>query len=1575
VRLEISLTAGGPAGPVGAGGAGGPDARRLVEVDLEAPVGTALHRVHDDLVALLDRPVPPGAGWWVDGAPVSPRALLGSPPLVRGAVLEARAAGPDGGAPVAQPVAVTVACGPGAGAVQRLPLGEHVVGRAPGSGVVLPDPDVSRAHALLEVRAGGLRVRDLGSTNGTRLAGRPVGAAWCEVPAGAPLEVGRSLLRCGPAPAGPAPARGRGDGLVEVHRSPGEHVEPAPLAVDLPAPPHPPVPARVSVLAVVLPVALSVVMAVVWSPLALLFGLASPVLAVGTALGERRAQRRQHAAALAAHEESCRALREAAGAAVVADRAALEALGPEVGVLVTAAQRRGAPLWARTRPDLLLRLGRGRVDSSVVVREPGAPGLPAVRSPEPHEHAPVLVPLRRLGGLGITGRREVREGLARSLVVQAVVLHRPADLRVVVLEDPRTALPRGDRWRWVGWLPHGADDRGEPVGARAAALHAELLRRESARSTAGGRPDPAAPEDRVLLVVLDGAGELRRLPGVAEVLARGPAVGIVAVCLEDHPDRLPVECAAVARLSGASGGDLHLTGTAPAPAEPPDRWAPRPAGGPVAADLVPPHVAEEVARALAPLVEATPALGASALPRQVRLLDVLDVDVTDPGAVAARWRRSPRSTRVALGRTAGGAWVVDLAADGPHALVAGTTGSGKSELLTTLVLSLAAGNRPEELALVLVDYKGGAAFAGLADLPHVVGLVTDLDDHLTRRALASLQAEVRRRERVLRDLGCRDHAEHVARRERAPAGAPLEPLPRLVVVVDEFRVLAEELPDLLGGLVRLAAVGRSLGVHLVLATQRPAGVVSAEIRANTALRIALRVHDEADSLDVVDAREAARLPASLPGRAVTRSGSGPLVPVQAARASGTSPATAAGDGVVVRRRAHRAAAADPSGGGAPTGGGGPDDLARAVAALRRAAEGAAAPQSPWLPPLPDTVDLEHLAAACGSAGPVAAAPPTGAAPVLAVGMRDEPRHQRRSPLVWDLAGGPLLVVGGPRTGRTSTLRAVLGAVARRSPAEVQAHVVAAPSPLLAGAEGLPQVGSVVDPADAERLLRLLHRLTALVRARRGGAAGPTGATGTGAGDGGAQLRAPTVLLLVDGADRLLAQAAASPSAPGDDVGELLTALLADGPAVGVLVALAGGRSLLLGRCGALVRQRLLHALSDPADAVLAGVPARQVPSRMPPGRVLVLGEEGGPGHEVVEAQVAVLGSVPGPVAGPADARAPVAAGPGRLEGPDGRGGAGGPEELAALAAWAEERWRDVGVRPWPVPSLPQRVELADLLPRAPLPAPRPEQRTPGRSPAAVLSPPGPSAAGATGRGAELVVGAVVDGDVVRPAVLDPAVSTSWLVAGPPGSGRSTALVTAGRAARGQGAAVLAVVAAGSPLAAWARAHDLPRPDGRDEAAVAAGLAALEGSRGPAQPPPVVLVDDVDRLAGTGTEEVLLRLLLAPAAGADHAGLQHPGPPAAVVVAAGTTAELLAAYRGLAAQLRRSRSGLVLHPSGPGDGELLGTALPRSPPGPVGRATLVTGGRARVVQLAAPWSPRSDEATPGHGPPVQVAVQR
>ena len=252
------------------------------------------------------------------------------------------------------------------------------------------------------------------------------------------------------------------------------------------------------------------------------------------------------------------------------------------------------------------------------------------------------------------------------------------------------------------------------------------------------------------------------------------------------------------------------------------------------------------------------------LPSRVLLGDLMQPAV-DPASRA--------SLAVAVGTAGEGPLVIDLVQHGPHALVAGTTGSGKSEFLLAWLTALAGSYPPDRVAFLLVDFKGGAAFEPIRDLPHVTGVVTDLDESEAERAVLSLRAELRHRERVLAQAGARDIRSLDHRIELA----------RLVIVVDEFQAMIERFPDLGAVIADIAARGRSLGLHLVLAAQRPNGVVREQVTANCAIRVSLRVMQRADSLAVVGSELAAEIAPDTPGRGIVDRGDGCPVRFQSGR--------------------------------------------------------------------------------------------------------------------------------------------------------------------------------------------------------------------------------------------------------------------------------------------------------------------------------------------------------------------------------------------------------------------------------------------------------------------------------------------------------------------------------------------------------------------------------------------------------------------------------------------------------------------------------------------------------------------
>ena len=367
----------------------------------------------------------------------------------------------------------------------------------------------------------------------------------------------------------------------------------------------------------------------------------------------------------------------------------------------------------------------------------------------------------------------------------------------------------------------------------------------------------------------------------------------------------------------------------------------------------------------------------AALPSTTRLAD-LDDGGDGAGAVPG----APRRISAPIGVTAVGPLVCDLDALGPHLLVAGTTGSGKSALLETLVLALADRHGPDELHIALIDFKGGAGLRACMALPHIAGTLTDLDPHLARRALAALADELAERKRCLAAAGYASfHAWEAA------GGAP----PRLLVVADEYQELVAHYREFLPDLTRLAAQGRSLGLHLVLATQRPAGAVTPEVRANIGSTIALRVSSEAESRDLVGSADAADIPRALPGRAILAVG-GDRTPFQTALPS-------AEPSPPVSRWSRTAQDADA------------DGLAARVASRWSGARA----KELWLTPLPECLGEAER--------------PRLAANDLWLGRGDLPAERAQPDLTWDPASGPLVVAGPAGSGRT-TLLGTLAAQAR-----------------------------------------------------------------------------------------------------------------------------------------------------------------------------------------------------------------------------------------------------------------------------------------------------------------------------------------------------------------------------------------------------------------------------------------------------------------------------------------------------------------------------------------------------------------
>lgn len=676
------------------------------------------------------------------------------------------------------------------------------------------------------------------------------------------------------------------------------------------APPGFPLVATIAPLA-----AAGVMWALTQSPFALMFAGLSPVIALASVADGRRQSRRARRRATKERADATRQL-----TARVRDRHERELLErrsrtPSARFGMSDAGRAGRWTGDPSR-FAAVSLGSGTVSSTIRV---GGEPLDDEERALLHDFAQLAdapVEVDATGGIGLIGSPALTRSIARALVVQLVHAFPPDVLTIAAVPEIG--------WDWARALPHWSA-QGSAHG--------------SAQGSADGGADSS--EHCTVRVVEASA------PGASGswVSAPGSGKGSALIVIARSVDELTFPCRVIARIDGPRFATLVA---APSMSPPGMSRIPVP-------EFVPEVVSGQEALLYAGLL-AQHARASGLMRAGTMLPDAIGFAELERGSV----EDSSRSLTATLGVGSDGPLTVDLVAEGPHAVVAGTTGSGKSELLTTWVASLAATYTPQSVGFLLVDFKGGSAFAPLIGLPHCLGVITDLGPAEAERALRSLKAELRRRERMLADWGVRSIAESGGR------------LGRLVIVVDEFAAMLDGFPELHALFVDIAARGRSLGVHTILCTQRPAGVVRDALLANCAMRISLRVHDALDSIAVVGTDAAAKLPTARPGRCVIARG-GVITTAQ----------------IAVTTRDHI------------------DSIVH-----ERSGSPAAPQRRPWLDPLPAVITLESVS------------PAEGGGAVLAV--EDVPDEQRQNVVTLRDDEGHLLISGVHGSGKTTAVQTIAG---------------------------------------------------------------------------------------------------------------------------------------------------------------------------------------------------------------------------------------------------------------------------------------------------------------------------------------------------------------------------------------------------------------------------------------------------------------------------------------------------------------------------------------------------------------------
>ena len=668
---------------------------------------------------------------------------------------------------------------------------------------------------------------------------------------------------------------------------------------------------------------------------------------------------------------------------------------------------------------------------------------------------------------GIIGERREVLPFAQGLIIQLAALYGYDELEMVFLYDP----PDGEALEFTKWLPHGfAEENGirliaadQNEGKEISAYLLQVLRERRAI------PEHEIRHTKPYIVIFSFSRTLsRQNEAVREILAAGQQLNISVISIFDEYRMLPRECTKVIELRNGAGklyerSDVYGRGLDFVP------------------DIFPENDPKKLAVKLANTFLPVNA-GAQLLPKQLGFLQMYGVSQAEHLNVTARWHENDpaKSLQVPIGADPSGEpFMLDLHEKyhGPHGLAAGMTGSGKSEFIMTLILSLSVNFSPEEAAFVLIDYKGGGMAKAFENLPHTAGVITNLDGSAVRRSLVSIESELRRRQRILAAAGKAQRISNMdiyAYQRLFREGRVTEPLPHLFIISDEFAELKTQQPEFMAQLVSAARIGRSLGIHLILATQKPSGVVDDQIWSNSKFRICFRVQERADSIEMLRRPDAAELRET--GRFYLQVGYNELFLVGQGAYSGApyTPSAAVRPEkderlLVIDRTGRTIREVRPVGKDTSDG---RRQLEVITAYLRRcAAEEGLRARPLWLPVMPPAPGLLALQKKY----------PKKPAPFVLeplVGEFDDPEEQKQGDLRLLLsAEGNAAVYGAAGSGKTSFLNAMaVSLILEHEPEEVNLYLLDFSGETLQAFESAPHVGGVVLPNEEEKLQNLFKML-------------------------------------------------------------------------------------------------------------------------------------------------------------------------------------------------------------------------------------------------------------------------------------------------------------------------------------------------------------------------------------------------------------------------------------------------------------------------------------------------------------------
>lgn len=670
--------------------------------------------------------------------------------------------------------------------------------------------------------------------------------------------------------------------------------------------------------------------------------------------------------------------------------------------------------------------------------------------------APVVCDLKQINALGIVGPAECRFDLLKNIVIDLAARQFFSDVKMAFVAEKE----HKEHVRWLRMLPHAYN---ETIGVRNIVcddesknlifeyLYKELTLREQAKKY----------EENIIVFFYDEYG-FKTHP-ISKFVEKAKDLGVTFVFFGDSGADIPQGCGYVISIHDQKSAVMINTQNK---GEATVFKYPRLSN----------EKAEDIVRLLAPVHTEEISLEGT-LTKNISLFEMLNILAVDDLDLEKRWKNSQvfKSMAAPLGVSKTGIVSLDLhdKAHGPHGLVAGTTGSGKSEILQTYILSMATLFSPTEVGFVIIDFKGGGMVNQFKDMPHLMGAITNIDGKEINRSLKSIKAELQKRQRYFAAADV-NHIDKYIRKYQA--GEVLEPLPHLIIIVDEFAELKAEQPEFMKELISAARIGRSLGVHLILATQKPSGQVNEQIWSNSRFKLCLKVQGKEDSNEVLKSPLAAEI--KEPGRAYLQVGNNEIFELFQSAYSGAP--ERADDSHV---REFTICALTDSGRRVPV----------YVQKKKKSGEGSSTQLE---------AVIRHVAGYCQTKGlqklPDICLPSLSHSiefatkPVkdlsvydVEIGIYDDPENQYQGVYSIDLASNNLMMIGSSQSGKTNILQDIIRSLSSKyTPKEVSIYVVDFASMVLKNFEKLNHVGGVVCPSEDEKLKNLFKLLREEMETRR-----------------------------------------------------------------------------------------------------------------------------------------------------------------------------------------------------------------------------------------------------------------------------------------------------------------------------------------------------------------------------------------------------------------------------------------------------------------------------------------------------------